>query len=114
MPFEKITFGRKNTLTPEQRAEGLAAVDPFDDLKWGQQNAFRNFEEMAAARDQGDNNNNQAPSIPEKQTGFLGGDSQTQSPQQSPETMASEARIKMIAAGHQPPGLNNLEQIYRV
>ena len=114
MPFEKITFGRKNAVTQEEREAAIkgAGTNPYT---WGlQSSAFRNFEEMAAARDQGDNNNNQAPSIPEKQTGFLGGDSQTQSPQQSPETMASEARIKMIAAGHQPPGLNNLEQIYRV
>ena len=111
---QKITFGRKNTLTPEERAAAVNGADPSNNYMWGQQSAFRNFEEMAVARDQGGNNNNQAPSIPEKQTGLLGEFSSTQSPQQSPETMASEARIKMIAAGHQPPGLNNLEQIYRV
>ena len=113
MPFEKITFGRKNAVTQEEREAAIkgAGTNPYT---WGQQSAFRNFEEMAAARDQSGNNNNQAPSIPQKQTGLLGTFSQTQSPQQSPETMASEARIKMIAAGHQPPGLNNLEQIYRV
>tara|TARA_R100001463_G_scaffold136559_2_gene202261 strand:- start:230 stop:616 length:387 start_codon:yes stop_codon:yes gene_type:complete len=126
MAPQKITFGRKNALTPEQRAEGLAAADPFNARMWGLQNP----EDMTSASrspkygnpnmlpkqatPQVDNNNNQIVSIPQEQTGLLGEFSSTMNPQQSPEMMgqSAEQRMKMIAAGHQPPGLNNRQQIY--
>tara|TARA_Y100000289_G_scaffold57086_1_gene61245 strand:+ start:136 stop:522 length:387 start_codon:yes stop_codon:yes gene_type:complete len=126
MAPQKITFGRKNTVTPEEREATLRGADPGNNYIWGLQNPG---EVTSASRSpkygnpnmlpkqatpQVDNNNNQIVSIPQEQTGLLGEFSSTMNPQQSPEMMgqSAEQRMKMIAAGHQPPGLNNRQQIY--
>jgi len=130
MATQKITFGRRNTISPEERASAVNGADPSNNYMWGQQTAFRNFEEMTAASrspkygnpnvlpmsgmPQRDSNDNQVVSDPSRQTGLLGEFSSTQSPQQSPEIMAeaAEERIQNMANGRQFTGYNDRQQIY--
>tara|TARA_R110002020_G_C15865515_1_gene737576 strand:- start:55 stop:432 length:378 start_codon:yes stop_codon:yes gene_type:complete len=123
MATQKITFGRKNTLTPEEKAAAIAGAgaNPYT---WGQQGItaasrspkYGNPNMLAKeATPQVDSNFNQDMSFGNQDhTAMLGQYSATMNPQQSPEMMGNQAeeRMKMIAAGHQPPGLNNRQQIY--
>jgi len=131
MGTQKITMGRRgDTEYESKKAAAMGQADPKNAFMWGVQTTYEGGKASRSPKYgnpqlvnntdtqhmQPDSAGNQITTDPMNQTGFLDGQvSSTLNPQADPQIMGEQAaeRIKMIAAGHQHPGFNNRQQIYR-